>query len=425
MSGTSSTTAAPGPPPAAPGAGAAISPEALQALVDRAANFDFVSVPLGGGDAAIRGGGGIVGVRIDEAVHRHQVVTEAPDARHPPRARDRVGERLGTWNDVWMLVPDDFVAAPGRTPPPTALDPNRRQRFVMLDSRCTLGSRGDGFRGFGAGHTLPSTDRGRPRLHAMAVGTILEGYGRFAGLEQGTWVSCGVLDPARGFTGQTYLRVMDPGGAIPSDRELSDLEEMANPEPGVTYVVFRGQAVPSDPVRPRLGPNGQPTGLIVEQGSRLIDVDCSVGGSSGVRTTARFGPWVGRLTADIDFDPSAPGGSAVDPIPFTYVAEFVFDDAQGRRVGSFTADASEGRVFKTQVGGFGGIRFGSVGRIHGGSGVFAGIEGLMTDNSVVIFDPHVSASVYVLHIHDHDGRFRARLGGGGGCGCGGSRESHG
>ena len=33
----------------------------------------------------------------------------------------------------------------------------------------------------------------------------------------------------------------------------------------------------------------------------------------------------------------------------------------------------------------------------------------MTDNSVVIFTPHVSASVYILRISDPDGRFSSAL----------------
>jgi hypothetical protein len=39
------------------------------------------------------------------------------------------------------------------------------------------------------------------------------------------------------------------------------------------------------------------------------------------------------------------------------------------------------------------------------------MEGLMTDNSVVIFTPHVSASLYVLRVHDPDGRFRSAVNG--------------
>jgi hypothetical protein len=35
-----------------------------------------------------------------------------------------------------------------------------------------------------------------------------------------------------------------------------------------------------------------------------------------------------------------------------------------------------------------------------------GTEGLMTDNSVVSFTPHVSASVYVIRVNDPEGRYR-------------------
>jgi hypothetical protein len=36
--------------------------------------------------------------------------------------------------------------------------------------------------------------------------------------------------------------------------------------------------------------------------------------------------------------------------------------------------------------------------IHEGDGVFAGIRGQLTDSSLVLFEPHVSASVYVLRV---------------------------
>ena len=113
----------------------------------------------------------------------------------------------------------------------------------------------------------------------------------------------------------------------------------------------------------------------------------------------------------MDFNPAAPGGTALDPIPFTDVCDFSFTDNTGRDIGGFTADSSEGRVFNIKVAGQAGIRFGGVGQILNGTGTFQGMSGLMTDNSVVIFTPHVSASLYVLRLHDPEGRFRVAVSG--------------
>jgi len=314
---------------------------------------------------------------------------------------------VGQFTHRWVVVPPDYVARPGQEPPPTALDPSRSQRFVMLDSICRFGDGKDCFHGFGTGQTFPMTVNGRRDLLAVAIGTVLEGFGKFKGGEESTYVYCGSLSVEQGFTGNILLRVMDPGGAIPTSSDLPAIESRHHPEPGITYVVFRGEAIPSDAVTPRMGANGQLEGLDVNQGLRLLHLDCAVGGHAGLRASARVGEVIGRILAHVTFNPAAPGGTSLDPIPFTTVDEFTFHDRDGQLVGTFTGDSSEGRLFNTMVAGQKGIRFGGTGRLLGGTGPFDGIEGLLTDNSVVIFTPHVSASVYVLRINDPEGRFRA------------------
>ena len=277
----------------------------------------------------------------------------------------------------------------------------------MLDGTCTFGAGEDGFRGFGAGHTRPTMVNGKPRLLATAVGTILEGFGKFRGHEEGTYLYCGTLTPQRGFQGNLLLRLMDRQDTFRSEDSFPPLEQRRDPEPGVTYLMFRGQAVPSDPVSPRMGANGQPLGLTVVQGLRLLELDFKVKGRGGVQTTDRVGASIGRITAHVNFNPAAPGGASLNPIPFSTFDEFVFFDREGRKVGEATGDSSEGRVFTTQLSGAPGIRFGGVGQALTGTGVFEGINGLMTDNSVVVFNPHVSASIYVVRVEDPRGRFRA------------------
>lgn len=419
----------PGPTPdpaPGPGSGGGFPPapdgdplpaEVLQALIDEAGNFNLLSIPEGahgsGEGRPIQGPGGIVGWDVRESLHRLEVITQAPSGRHPFRASNRMGEALGTFQHRWMLAPDDFVATPESVPPPTALDPSRSQRVVLLDGECRFGQR-DGFRGFGAGHTLPaSTPGSQGKLLFLGAGTILDGFGSFAGHGEGTYLYCGSLDPDRGFTGNLFLRVMDPEGTIRTQRSLSSLEPAPWPEEGITYVLLRGEALPSDPVSPNLGPDGRPIGLIVEQGLRLMDVDSALGvvggGDRRPRTRYRLGQMVGRITAHVVFDPTSASGTVLDPIPFTTWDELVFHDGGGNAIGTLHADSSEGRVFNTRISGQPAIRFGGVGRILDGTGSFQGIQGLMTDNSLVAFTPHVSASVYLFRIEDPEGRFRDAL----------------
>lgn len=397
------------------GAGAAApatapSPQLMQHLVDQAANFNIFSMPGPSGNAPIRQGtsGSVIGIRVQEALHRFDVITLPPRVGRPLTARNIVGEPAGEFRHRWMVIPEDFVAAPDREPPPTALDPSRPQRIAMLDSVCRFGGGEDGFRGFGAGHTLPMPIGGQPSLLFTAVGAILEGFGKFRGHEEGTYVYCGTLSPDHGFTGSVMLRVMDQQGTLRVENTVSVPEAWHTSGRDFTYILIRGQAVPSDAVRPNIGPNGQPVGLIVVQDLHLLELDFEARGR-GLRTTDRTGAVIGQITATINFNSAAPGGTNLAPIPFTTFDEFVFWDRTRTKIGSFTANSTEGRVFHIQLAGQPGIRFGGVGEILNGTGPFEGIRGLMTDNSVVVFAPHVSASVYVLRVYDPEGRFRATV----------------
>jgi hypothetical protein len=400
-----------------PGAGTeASSPEVLQRLVDQAAYFNALSLPdVKTSEVAIRGQGSnddIVGFRICEDLHRFAVTVLPPTDDGGLKAANVVGDSYGKFTHRWVLAPDDFVALPGREPPPTRLDPSRSQRFVMLDGVCTFGGSKNGFRGFGAGKTFPVTANGRTQLLAATVGTILEGFGSLKDHEQGTYLHCGSLSQECGFTGNMLLRVMDSQGTLRARGSLPSLRLCPFPEPDITYIVFRGQAVESDPVTPRVGADGQFKGLTVVQGLRLISLSSDSSKAGGPRSLTRVGQVIGKITAHVDFNPAYPGGTALNPIPFTTFDELNFTDEAGRDIGGFTADSSEGRVFNIKVAGQAGIRFGGVGQILSGTGPFQGMSGLMTDNSVVIFTPHVSASLYVLRLHDPDGRFRAAVNGG-------------
>jgi len=406
-------------PPAGGSAGAASLPdlnaetypfEAVLQLLDRAAYLNAFSLP---GQPPGPPGGRPSAFEIDESLHRFVVHLGDPSRQEGLRASNTVGERVGRFRHRWRIVPDDFVAAPGRVPPEVLLDPTRSQRFVMLDGHCELGGH-DSFRGFGTGRTFPMMEGGRTRLWVATVGTILEGSGRFRGLE-GTYTHCGTLDPLSGFSGNLLLRVMDPEKKIYGRGVSGLLEVLPDPDPGSTYLVLRGQKRDKKQKTAFfLGPDGQPAGLDVEQQLRLVDLDASARAAGGLRTGIEVGPVVGTMKARIQFNLLRPGapGTAQAPIPFLSYNRYSFIDRNGGDIGSFEADSLEGRTFLLHLPGAPrqqALRFGGFGPLLNGSGAFAGIQGLMTDNSVVGIAPHAIVTTYVLRVVDPNGRFRTAL----------------
>jgi hypothetical protein len=197
----------PGPAPAAgptsgPGAGpsaAALPPlppganpetyqiETVTDLLKKAAYLSIFSradpsrpntpIPAPGNPAAI------IGVEVNEDLHRFDVHAQGPTAKEGFRVKNRFGEAVANVHIRWMVIPDTFEAGPGREPPPTPLNPMVSQRFTMLDGQMTFKDRGrSGFRAFGTGRTFPVLVGGRPQLRLGAVIDVLEEFGPLRGL---------------------------------------------------------------------------------------------------------------------------------------------------------------------------------------------------------------------------------------------------
>jgi hypothetical protein len=401
------------PSPSLPDINAETYPfETVQQLLDRAAFLNLLSMPAPEcSHIAVGGAGGVFGLRISEVLHRFEVSVQPPTLQSGLRAMNRVGEPVGRFFHRWMIIPDDFQALPHLEPPPTLLRPSQSQRFAMLDGICTFNGGRDGFRGFGTGTTYPVLVNGEPQLLAAAVGSILEGFGKFKGHE-GTYTYCGSLSSQRGFTGNLLCRVIDPEGALRTDAALASSSSSVDLERGITYIIIRGQKKDRhQQTEYNIGRTGEVKGLNVSQQLKVVQIDAAMEERDGLRTTMSIGPVMGSMTAKILFNLLNPGapGTPLSPIPFRSYNEYTFLDPDGQLIGTIVADGGEGRTFNMKLAdapGQAALRFGGFGPIVKGTGQFEGIEGIMTDNSVVGVAPHALSTFYVLRINDPEGRFR-------------------
>lgn len=410
------TGAAAPPATALPDINAETNPfELVAQLLDQASFLTMFSVPARRRTEMLpsRMGSGVIGMKIQERLHRFRLSMDPP-TRDGVRTHNVIGEHLGYFEHRWMFAPDGFPALPGRDIPETVFDPSRSQRFVMFDSVCRFENGIDGFRGFGTGRTYPMHAGSQPQLFVAAVGSILEGFGRFKGHE-GTYTYCGNLSQQEGFTGSVLCRVVDPQGELRTENSLPAAEVWPNPEPDISYLMFRGQKRDrNQKTAYTFGPDGQVAGLNVHQQLRQMELDVAMRGRSGPRSMMSVGPVIGSMSARILFNLLNPGapGTALSPIPFQSYNEYTFTDRNGSTKGTIVADGGEGRTFNLQLSGAPGqqaLRFGGFGPIVKATGTFEGMEGLMIDNSVVGVAPHALSTLYILRVNDPDGKYRGAM----------------
>jgi hypothetical protein len=414
------------PSPSLPDVNAETYPyEMVQYLLDQTANFHMFAIP----DAKYAenatltpddprdwyGLNGGYGLDIRSVLHRFDSIVQLATIDMGPRVAQAVGESTGTFHCRWLLSPNDFNWAPGRYPPPTLFDPWHHQSFVMLDCDFTFGNGKDAFRGYGIGRTFPVTVNGRPKLLAGAVGNIMEGSGKFRGL-QGTYVLTGTITSGLGFLGNITCRVVDPQGKLRTEREIPSLTAISDPDPEDTFMVLRGVKKDST-VRTTYGPppGGGKVSLITPAQMRSVQYNFTDRGPEGLRSEKRVGQIViSNYSATVFFDLLAPPGTADTPVPFTTHELYPFINDGGRDVGTITVDIVEGVSFGLSFPAAPGqpaVRFAGFGPILGGTGPFTGIQGMLTVNSLIGIAPHALSLIHVLHIIDPDKRFRAALNG--------------
>jgi len=345
--------------------------------------------------------GRLIGIEAHEELHRFEITVAEPTVECGLKAINRVGERVADVHVKWMLIPDDFEAAPGRVPPPTELDPTRSQRFTFLDGQMKFRDRdGSGFRAFGAGRTFPVMIDNQLQLRVGSVVEVLEGFGKFRGLP-GTVVVNGYLTPPQGLFLNFMIRFMDTAGKLRARYPFKSLKRIPDPDRGSTFLVFLGEDDPDNPTTPSFTPNGIQAN--VHELLRLVHINFDVGNS--VRSRTRVGPVVGKLSTTLSFNPQ-------DPNPVTTYRTtngvFAFVDRGGHTVGTLNADVVEGRALRTELAGapLPVFRFGGFGPFTGGTGPFAGAQGMLSMNAVISVFPRTLSNLYVMRISDPDGKFR-------------------
>jgi hypothetical protein len=387
----------------------------VQHVIDEAAIINTYAAPDSSRPSYGDGWGNTGGtIDVNGVLKRFDVNLQLPDSTSGVRVFDVVGEPIGKFKHRWQLIPDDFVASPGVEAPATPLDPSRSQRFVMRDGVFTFGDGNDGFRGFGTGRTYRVQANGRQQLVVAAVGEVLDGFGKFKNLE-GSYVLTGEVTQD-GFCGNVQCRVIDEQGQIRTTSALSPIKQSVDRAAGLTYIQVRGQKRDENVGTSYIfGPNGMPQGFKLWQELRIVQLESDSRGRQGLRSSERLGQVVGRMTSQVFLnilDPGAPGNSLA-PIPFNSYNEFFFIDRQGNTVGSFVAENGEGRTFTVKLRGAPGqqaLRFGAFQTITNGTGCFSGVQGLLTDNSIVGVAPHATSTLYVMCISDPDGKFLANFG---------------
>jgi hypothetical protein len=349
------------------------------------------------------------GLALSSHLHRFESVARAAG---PPAAfavDQSIGEATGTMTSRWLFCPEDSKWSPDTLPNPWLFDPWRSQQFVMAECEFNFGDK-DTCRSYGMGRTFPISVEGKPVLLAGAVGNIIGGTGAFAGRE-GTLVCCGTITPNLGFSGNVNLRVRDDQGTIVTRDEITPLTSVCAPENGHTFLELQLAKKDSN-VLTTFGPppgNGL-VSLMTPSEMRSVQYSYQQG-KTGLRTRAAAGQVLGPMQATVFFDLFGPPATADSPATPTTQETYVFASPSGDTLGTVSCGVTLGYSFALQFPSAPGqlaMRFGGVGPIRDGTGIFQGAQGMLAVNSLIAISPHALSLMHVLYLVDGRARFPGR-----------------
>jgi len=390
------------------------------AMLDETANFSMFAIPVSGYDEKASltpanpsdwfGLSGGYGIDLLSELHRFEAIVDARS--DGVRASQAVGQSTGKFHCLCLFSPADFKWNTRQTPPPMIFDPWRSQRFVMQECEATFGEK-TSCKCYGIGRTFPLMVNGRHVLMAAAVANVMSGTGKFEGRE-GTLICTGTITPQLGFMGNVNLRVRDNEDNIVSENDLPPIEAIQNPDRDNTFLELR-LLKKNKHVKTVFGPppGGSLVSLVTPSEMRSVRYSY-IGGGRGPRTHMEIGQVLGPMSATVFFDLGAPPGTAETPVPFTTQELYTFTAPGGDTVGTISCGVVEGISFGLkfpQAPGQPGVRFAGFGPIQGGTGVFAGAQGMLTVNSLIGISPHALSLMHCLHLIDPNHRYRQGTGG--------------
>jgi len=346
-------------------------------------------------------------VGVNEQLHRFEILVNRSGGGMS--ALDRVGEPVATVSIQWTPIPDFYAPSPGVEPPPWMLNPFMSQRFTMLNGQLNFQDRDhSGVHAFGAGRTFPATEGGQSVLRIGAAIEVLEGLGRFKGL-QGAFCINGYIQPPQELGLNLMIRIMDPEGTLraASQPPITPIQPIADPDRNAVFMMFLGEVDPSAPVELIPSPDGKGfIGSRVNELLRLVRFSFDMNSPAGLRSITEVGPVVGKVSAILYFNFLDP--AKVIPIQTTN-GVFTFFDEQGSTIGTVLSNMVEGRAMRTQIPGFPMplFRFAGFGPVLSGSGQFTGAEGMLSMNSAVSVFPRTLSNLYVFRFYDPQGKLRS------------------
>ena len=325
--------------------------------------------------------------------------------RQPPLVSVTIADAVGVVECTCIFGPDDLRWAPGELPDPCIYDPYSERRFAITEIVFRFGT--EICRGYGIGRTYPRL-AGGPVVMTGGVGNITSGEGRFAGLD-GTFVLSGVFTPDLGFRGQVTLRMVDPQGQLRRQRASSFAVAGQDFAHGQSLYVLRGEKKDSS-VKTTFGaPRGNEQCLVTPSLMRGLDFSCDRR-AGRVFTSVSRQAVIADMTASVYFDLTAPPGTVDKPVPFTTEEIYNFIPPNGEPVDTLQAGVRDGISFKLTIPDAldqPAVRFAGFGPITQGTGVFSGMTGMLTVNSIIGISPHVLSLVHCLHFLDPDEALRA------------------
>jgi hypothetical protein len=386
----------------------------VQEMLDQTADFSMFAVPAPGylDHASLNSGdtgdwfnlNGGYGLDLLSELHRFESIARISGSAL--KVSQRVGNATGKFHALCLFSPPDFRWNPRQTPPPWIFDPWRSQKFVLQQCELTFGSE-NSCRCYGVGRTFPITVNGRHVLMAGAIANIVQGTGKFEGRE-GTLVCSGTITPEMGFLGNINLRVRDDQQTIVTENELTPLEVIRDPDRQATFIELR-LIKKSKNIKTTFGPppgDGR-VSLVTPSIMRSVQYSYAVG-ARGLRTYMGVGEVLGPMEATVFFDLTAPAGTADSPVPFTTQELYTFTDGSSRNAGTVSCGVVEGQSFGLKfprAPGQPGVRFSGFGPIQGGTGPFAGVQGMLTVNSLIGIAPHALSLMHALYLVDPGDKF--------------------